>query len=163
MTNILAPLALCNNNCEPPANIPAINIAATPDRDGCEIAIALPNSNEAYAYRGTASTGAQWLDCWDSFASIIENCIKDQANAAWVNGPDEYEFFQAGYRSVNDPSSKHMGKGVKLSNQLRLNSLCARVVVVHLRLLAPVRPGVTPAKSAEARIRRSALVRTAMP
>jgi hypothetical protein len=82
-------------------------MAAIPDTDGCEIVIVLPNSIEAYAYRGTASQGLEWQDCWDSFANIIEICITEGPNTGWVNGPDVYEFFHAGYRLLHGNAAKH--------------------------------------------------------
>jgi hypothetical protein len=82
-------------------------VAATPDQDGCEIAIALPNDVEAYAYRSTSSQGLQWQDCWDSFANITEQCVKDDPATGWVNGPDAYQFYQSGYRKLNGDGSKH--------------------------------------------------------
>ncbi len=66
------PLKSSFNTCEAPAGVPSNSMAAIPDADGCEIAIVLPNSIEAYAYRRIASQGSEWQDCWNSFANIIE-------------------------------------------------------------------------------------------
>lgn len=100
-------IVLCNDKCEAPAGISSDSVVATPDNDGCEIAIILPNNVEAYSYRGTHAQGAQWQDCWDSLANITESCIKNGPNTGWVNGPDDYEFFQAGFRALNGEGSKH--------------------------------------------------------
>ncbi len=100
-------LALSFNTCDAPAGVPSNSMAAIPDADGCEIAIVLPNSIEAYAYGGTASQGSEWQDCWNSFANIIETCITEGPNTGWVNGPDVYEFFQAGFRLLNGNGAKH--------------------------------------------------------
>jgi hypothetical protein len=98
---------LCNDKCEAPPGINTNAVAATTDQDGCEIAIVLPNEVEAYAYRGTHSQGAQWQDCWDSFANITEKCVKDDPATGWVNGPDDYQFYQSGYRKLNGEGSRH--------------------------------------------------------
>ena len=100
-------IVLCNDQCQSPPGIPSGAVAATPDNDGCEIAIVLPNSVEAYAYRGTHSQGLEWQDCWDSFANITEKCVKDNPATGWVNGPDPYQFYQSGYRKLNGEGSKH--------------------------------------------------------
>ncbi|KAL9126567.1 MAG: hypothetical protein Q9217_004397 [Psora testacea] len=92
---------LCSNNCGAVENVPSEVMVATPVNDGCEIAIALSSDVEIYAYRGTSSTGAQWQDCWDSFANITETCIQRGPNTGWVPGPDEYQFSQAGIRILS--------------------------------------------------------------
>lgn len=66
--------ALCNDKCENPPDIPQKSVFATPDGDGCEIAIAIESGVEAWAYRGTHSQGAQWQDCWDSTLNVSEHC-----------------------------------------------------------------------------------------
>jgi hypothetical protein len=53
---------------------------ATPNGDSCEIAISLPGNVEAWAYRGTNSTGLQQQDCWDSFANATEKCTDYNPN-----------------------------------------------------------------------------------
>ncbi|KAJ4350342.1 uncharacterized protein N0V89_008963 [Didymosphaeria variabile] len=99
---------LCNNKCELPQGLPAASVATTKDgNDGCEIAIILPNNVEAWAYRATQSTGPQWQDCWDSFANITEKCVKNDPATGWVNGPDDYQFYQSGIRPLNGDGSKH--------------------------------------------------------
>ncbi|KAL9617309.1 MAG: hypothetical protein Q9160_007889 [Pyrenula sp. 1 TL-2023] len=98
---------LCNDKCENPPDIPQKSVFATPDGDGCEIAIAIESGVEAWAYRGTHSQGPQWQDCWDSTMNITETCVKDSLATGWVNGPDDYEFFQLGYRPINGKGSKH--------------------------------------------------------
>lgn len=98
---------LCNDKCEKPPGINSNAIAATQVQDGCEIAIALPNDVEAYAYRATHSQGLQWQECWDSFMNITEKCVKDDPATGWVNGPDDYQFYQSGYRKLNGEGSRH--------------------------------------------------------
>jgi len=73
-------LALCSNKCENPPDIPSGSVIATPDGDGCEIAISLPNNVEAWAYRGTSSAGLQWQDCYDSLQTGIEKCTDGNPN-----------------------------------------------------------------------------------
>lgn len=57
---------LCNNKCENPPDLPQKSVFATPDQDGCEIAVAIESAVEAWVYRGTHSQGLQWQECWDS-------------------------------------------------------------------------------------------------
>ncbi|OTA94074.1 hypothetical protein M434DRAFT_394977 [Hypoxylon sp. CO27-5] len=100
---------LCNNKCENPAKIPSKSVKATKKgQDGCEIAVALTGNMEAWAVRDLPSTGDEWQDCWDSLANATEKCT-DMTNSAtgWVNGPDDYEFFQIGYRALNGQGSLH--------------------------------------------------------
>jgi len=77
------------------------------DKTDCEIAIALPNNVEAWVYRDTSSTGLQWQDCWDSFMNITNWCIGEGPNNGWVNGPDTYQYYQAGFRLINDKNALH--------------------------------------------------------
>ncbi|KAI0836640.1 hypothetical protein F5Y06DRAFT_100307 [Hypoxylon sp. FL0890] len=100
---------LCNNKCENPAKIPSQSVKATKKgTDGCEIAVALTANMEAWAVRDLASTGDEWQDCWDSLANATERCTDMTQNATgWVNGPDDYEFFQIGYRALNGQGSLH--------------------------------------------------------
>ncbi|KAI1139635.1 hypothetical protein F5Y05DRAFT_424552 [Hypoxylon sp. FL0543] len=100
---------LCNNKCENPAQIPTKSVKATKKgTDGCEIAVAITGNMEAWAVRDLASTGKEWQDCWDSFANATEKCTDMSQNATgWVNGPDDYEFFQIGYRALNSAGALH--------------------------------------------------------
>ena len=58
-------------------------------------------------YRGTPSTGVQWQQCWNSTQDIIETCVKNGPNKGWANGPNAYEFFEGGFRPLNDQSAIH--------------------------------------------------------
>ncbi|XXH03994.1 hypothetical protein Hte_010403 [Hypoxylon texense] len=104
---------LCNDRCENPQWIRSQSVKATKKgSDGCEISIALTGSMEAWAVRDTHSQGEQWQDCWDSLANATDKCTdmdsqKGGHATGWVNGPDDYEFFQIGYRALNGPSSLH--------------------------------------------------------
>ncbi|KAI1778074.1 hypothetical protein F4818DRAFT_285045 [Hypoxylon cercidicola] len=103
---------LCNDKCENPLYIQSKSVKATKKgNDGCEIAVALAGGVEAWAVRDTHSQGEQWQDCWDSFANAADKCtdMKEQYGLAtgWVNGPDDYEFFQIGYRAMNSHGALH--------------------------------------------------------
>ncbi|KAI1407400.1 hypothetical protein F5Y13DRAFT_206440 [Hypoxylon sp. FL1857] len=100
---------LCNNKCENPAKIPTNSVKATrKGTSGCEIAVALTANMEAWAVRDLSSTGDEWQDCWDSLANATEKCTDMTKSATgWVNGPDDYEFFQIGYRALNGQGSLH--------------------------------------------------------
>lgn len=72
------------------------------------MSILLSPDVEAYGVRDTAATDSHQTDCWDSFENIIEKCTKFNPTAAgWVNGPDDYEFYQMGYRLKNGPGKIH--------------------------------------------------------
>lgn len=99
--------ALCSNLCESPPGIPQGHLYATQDGTGCEIALALPNGLEGWVYRKTIASGAQQQDCWDSLENIIEKCLPNGHNSGSVDGPDDGEAFQGGYRTINGPGAKH--------------------------------------------------------
>ncbi|KAI1381030.1 hypothetical protein F4677DRAFT_462136 [Hypoxylon crocopeplum] len=100
---------LCNDKCENPQYIQTKSVKTTQKgNDGCEISIALTGNMEAWAVRDTHSQGDQWQDCWDSFANATDKCATMDTDATgWVNGPDDYEFFQIGYRSLNAQGALH--------------------------------------------------------
>ncbi|KAG4433054.1 hypothetical protein IFR05_011448 [Cadophora sp. M221] len=100
---------LCNNQCGEPVGIPSGVAWTTGSKTpgDCEISIAVSTGIEAYMYRQTASTGVQWQQCWDSTQNIIERCVKEGPNVGWVNGPAEYQFYQGGFRQLNDKSAIH--------------------------------------------------------
>ncbi|KAE9977706.1 hypothetical protein EG327_007646 [Venturia inaequalis] len=99
----------CTNACSLPPDLAGgvLSRWQNADKTACELAIALPNGAEAWTYRSTPSTGVEWQDCWDSFSNITEQCVKNGANNGWVNGPDDYQYYQAGIRPINDPSGAH--------------------------------------------------------
>jgi hypothetical protein len=100
---------LCNDKCELPAGISADNARATPtdDGNGCEISVAMPNSAEIYLYRKTHSQGTQWQECWDYTDSMFDMCLIRGPNASdgWVNGEQQFQFYQGGVRDINNPNS----------------------------------------------------------
>ncbi|KAI1410407.1 hypothetical protein F5Y13DRAFT_202191 [Hypoxylon sp. FL1857] len=103
---------LCNDKCENPPKIPMNSVKTTPKgTDGCEISIAIASNIEAWAVRDTHSQGSQWQECWDSFANATEKCAKmesqDDGATGWVNGPNDYQFYQIGYRSLNHAGALH--------------------------------------------------------
>jgi hypothetical protein len=104
-------LALCSNKCEVPPDLPTKSVKFAKKGDnGCEVSVLLSANIEVYGVRDTASVGDQWQDCYDSFANITEKtgCTDFNPNAVgWVNGPDDYEFFQMGYRSKNGDGKLH--------------------------------------------------------
>ncbi|KAI4861723.1 hypothetical protein F4820DRAFT_464437 [Hypoxylon rubiginosum] len=103
---------LCNDKCENPQYIQTKSVKTTKKgNDGCEIAIALSGNIEAWAVRDAHSRGEQWQDCWDSLANATEKCTnmneQDGHATGWVNGPDDYEYFQIGYRALNSHGALH--------------------------------------------------------
>jgi hypothetical protein len=38
---------------------------------------------------------------------VINNCIKNQGNKGWENGPDTYQFYELGFRPLNAAGSRH--------------------------------------------------------
>ncbi|KAI9776492.1 MAG: hypothetical protein M1839_009526 [Geoglossum umbratile] len=107
---------LCNNKCEQPANLPSngqqltqIYPSVGSDKE-CEISIAIQNNIEAWIYRTTPAKDSEQQQCWDATEQIINNCIQNQGNTGWSNGPDDYQFYQVGFRPLNGPGSKHTTK-----------------------------------------------------
>lgn len=75
--------------------------------DECEVTIALDKDTEVWAYRTTAPRESQWQQCWDATMDIIEQCVANQPNTGWVNGPHDFQFYQMGFRKKNDAGAKH--------------------------------------------------------
>ncbi|KAI0006478.1 hypothetical protein F4779DRAFT_21990 [Xylariaceae sp. FL0662B] len=102
---------LCNDKCENPPSIQAKSVKATKKGEsGCEIAVALAWNMEVFAVRDLPSQGDHWQNCWDSLANATEKCttfIFANDALGWVNGPDDYEFYQIGYRSLNGNGALH--------------------------------------------------------
>ncbi|KAI9772214.1 MAG: hypothetical protein M1840_000963 [Geoglossum simile] len=100
---------ICSNSCDKPANLPdGVAWASGSKTTGdCELAVAMPDNVEAYMYRGTPSTGVQWQQCWNSTQAIIETCVKNGPNKGWANGPNDFEFFEGGFRPLNDQGAIH--------------------------------------------------------
>ena len=51
--------------------------------------------------RDTASESDQWQQCWDSMEDIIESCVQNGPNGGWVNGPADGQFYEGGFRNLN--------------------------------------------------------------
>ncbi|KAF2202668.1 hypothetical protein GQ43DRAFT_462195 [Delitschia confertaspora ATCC 74209] len=117
---------LCNNKCESPPNLAKDAVRATPDGEGCEIAVGSYLSNEIFAYRQTASKDSNIQDCWDAFANITDSCIQNGPNTGWSNGPSAYQFYQMGVREQGkSDQQKHKDKiNVSLKTDFILCSSC---------------------------------------
>ncbi|KAL8693852.1 MAG: hypothetical protein Q9218_001408 [Villophora microphyllina] len=111
---------ICTNTCDKPADLPNGVSASTGSKTtgDCEVSVTIVGGIEAYMYRGTPSTDDQWQECWDSTQQIIEECVKEGPNTGWVNGPNPYQFYQGGFRPLNDAGAIHRpmtGKGLQAS------------------------------------------------
>ena len=78
---------VCNGTCSIPQGVPSNDVAiAHTSTDYCEISVEVTNTLEAWVYSGTPPEGVEQQECWNSTQSIIERCIKNQANTGWWNG-----------------------------------------------------------------------------
>ncbi|KAH6699776.1 hypothetical protein BKA61DRAFT_741123 [Leptodontidium sp. MPI-SDFR-AT-0119] len=99
--------ASCTNECSVPQGIQESAVKIYSNGNECEISVAIANNIEAWFYRATPSTGHQWQECWDATEEVINNCIKEGPNKGWWNGVDEYQYYEIGFRALNDPTAKH--------------------------------------------------------
>ena len=78
---------VCNGTCTIPQGVPSNDVAIShTSTDFCEISVGVTNTLEAWVYSGTPPEGVEQRECWNSTQSIIERCIKNQANTGWWNG-----------------------------------------------------------------------------
>ncbi|KAN0070829.1 hypothetical protein V8E54_010994 [Elaphomyces granulatus] len=94
---------VCSQPCnQGPAGIPSGSVQVISDANNqeCAIVAALAGGFQAIVYRATPFTGTQQQQCWDSTEFSI-NCTTNPNHLGWVNGPAEYQFYQAGFRSLN--------------------------------------------------------------
>lgn len=119
------PQVLCTDKCELPAGITNDNARITPtdNGNGCEILVAMPNSGEIYLYRKIHAPGEQAQQCWDYTQATFETCLIRGPNASggWVNGLQQYQFYQGGLRAINDLASfaVKVGKPLKVKKTLQ--------------------------------------------
>jgi hypothetical protein len=62
---------------------------------------------EAYVIRYGSVEGPVVNDCWASFGNMTEKCFEAPNVMGWVEGPDEGEKFEMGYRPKNSPGKLH--------------------------------------------------------
>ncbi|KAN0070632.1 hypothetical protein V8E54_011501 [Elaphomyces granulatus] len=94
---------ICSQSCnQGPAGIPSgsVQVISDANNQACAIVAALAAGFQAIVYRATPFTGTQQQQCWDSTAFSI-NCTTNPNHLGWVNGPDDYQFYQAGFQSLN--------------------------------------------------------------
>ncbi|KAN0080822.1 hypothetical protein V8E54_004026 [Elaphomyces granulatus] len=94
---------VCSQPCnQGPAGIPSGSVQVISDANNqeCAIVAALAGGFQAIVYRATPFTGTQQQQCWDSTEFSI-NCTTNPNHLGWVNGPAEYQFYQAGFQSLN--------------------------------------------------------------
>ncbi|KAN0070818.1 hypothetical protein V8E54_010983 [Elaphomyces granulatus] len=94
---------VCSQPCnQGPAGIPSGSVQVISDTNNqeCAIVAALAGGFQAIVYRATPFTGTQQQQCWDSTEFSI-NCTTNPNHLGWVNGPAEYQFYQAGFQSLN--------------------------------------------------------------
>lgn len=98
---------VCNGTCSVPQGVPPSDVAIVA-HNGCEISIGVTNTLEAWIASTFPPVGVEQQECWNSTQSIIEQCVQNQANTGWWNGDHIYQFYQAGFRPLNDPGSIHV-------------------------------------------------------
>lgn len=100
---------VCNSTCSNPQGIPSNDVAISQSNtDYCEISVGVTNTLEAWVYTKFPPTGVEQQECWNSTQNIIERCVQNQANTGWWNGDHWYQFYQLGFRPLNDPGSIHV-------------------------------------------------------
>ncbi|KAI9774110.1 MAG: hypothetical protein M1840_005203 [Geoglossum simile] len=111
---------ICNGTCSSPEGIPPATVAIAQDeaKNSCEISVGVSQNAEAYMYRTTPPTGDQWQQCWDSTMKIIEDCIGDSSGKGWWNGNHDYQFYEAGFRALNDRSGVHISSSSSITSTL---------------------------------------------
>ncbi|KAF2103046.1 hypothetical protein NA57DRAFT_72031 [Rhizodiscina lignyota] len=93
---------VCGEECGSlPSGVPSADVSTGQDGDKCGLAVALPGNVQAMMYRGTAANGSELQECWDETQHIIDDCINSQPNLGWANGPDDFQFYQGGFMSLN--------------------------------------------------------------
>jgi hypothetical protein len=94
---------VCSQPCnQGPPGIPSgsVQVISDANNQACAIVAALAGGFQAIVYRATPFTGTQQQQCWDSTEFSI-NCTTNPNHLGWVNGPAEYQFYQAGFQSLN--------------------------------------------------------------
>ncbi|KAK0713053.1 hypothetical protein B0T26DRAFT_716196 [Lasiosphaeria miniovina] len=67
---------------------------------------------------------ADLQECWDRTANIIDECVETQAKVGWWNGlpwwngDHVFQYYGAGLRPLNDPTSYYGQKGKFITNYL---------------------------------------------
>ncbi|KAI9766649.1 MAG: hypothetical protein M1839_004789, partial [Geoglossum umbratile] len=111
---------ICNGTCSSPEGVPpaVVAIAQNDAKESCEISVGISKDAEAYMYRTTPAVDVEWQECWDSTQNIIEVCVKDTANKGWWNGDHVYQFYEAGFRALNDKQGVHVSSSSTISSTL---------------------------------------------
>lgn len=76
---------ICNGTCSVPQGVPSNDVAIA-QNGYCEISIGVTNTLEAWIYSGFPPVGVEQQECWNSTQSIIDQCVRNQANTGWWNG-----------------------------------------------------------------------------
>lgn len=103
---------MCTNKCEAPTGYPPNSAKATAkDGNGCELSVLLSPLIEAYLVRDgeVLSPSPRVDDCWNSFDNVTVKCIDPVGpnKRGWVEGPDQGEKFELGYRKKNGGGKLH--------------------------------------------------------
>jgi hypothetical protein len=103
---------MCTNKCEAPDGYPPKSAKfEKKGANGCELSVLLSSNIEAYAVRESelVGPGPQVDDCWASFDNITHKCIDPIGpnKRGLVEGPDQGERFEMGYRKKNGGNKLH--------------------------------------------------------
>ncbi|GME22952.1 Glycoside hydrolase family 27 [Neofusicoccum parvum] len=102
---------ICNSTCAAPEGVNASDVAiySTNNGDTCEISVGITSDLEAYMIRTTPPVGSQAQQCWDSTYYIVDGCItSERKTKGWWNGNHVYQFYEAGFRKLNNDKSYHI-------------------------------------------------------
>lgn len=82
---------VCNGTCSVPQGVPPSDVAIVAQDGRCEISIGVTNTLEAWLASTFAPVGVEQQECWNSTQSIIDRCVRNQANTGWWNGYVDFE------------------------------------------------------------------------
>ncbi|KAF2872928.1 hypothetical protein BDV95DRAFT_568343 [Massariosphaeria phaeospora] len=93
----------CQGICSSINDVPGhLSAAKVQNTNGCEYAAKIATDKELYLY----ASGTQ--NCYDATEKLINQCWdSEKKDAGWINGPNDNEFYQVGFRAVNGDGSKH--------------------------------------------------------
>lgn len=65
---------------------------------------------EATGWSDSSPLGEQTQQCWDGTSRIITECFEKETTPfapGWINGPNDYQFYQMEFRVLNSRDSRH--------------------------------------------------------
>jgi hypothetical protein len=91
----------CQGLCESIEGVDATYMSGIKDGDSCEYSIKIHQNREMWL---TVSESGQ--NCYEALSRIDGQC-PGNSQGGWINGPNEYEFYQFGVRELNAQGAKH--------------------------------------------------------